>query len=325
MSVPSKNTVWGKVVYEGKIYEVLDGFHLSEEMWEKYNQYDGKTGCIKSTAPWATTKVSWSIEEDKLYLTGLCREGLLTKLFGSEKILADWIDEMKLLVNHRKVCKTYERRDSYLNEMDTLHLLFNQGNIVNKQNKTELYTSLELKNYIDNGEEDEVYWSPPYATLRMESMDLLDYLKNKKTRQAEDQIFPVMINFIDQMIQKGSENDISLSVEDVKNVLKLKQGTMAVFGSAKGKDIEKIVASLVYSMTDEVLKAKGCLIHLTMNKDYPMENIKSIVNGFESKLGFDKEDPLDAYFPDRNPFIFGTCLSDEMGDGEVLIRVLLSI
>jgi len=323
MSVPSKNTVWGEVVYEGKTYGVLDGFHLSEEMWEKYNQYDGYAGCIKSTAPWATTKVSWSIEEDKLYLTGLCSEGLLTKLFGSEKILADWIDEMKLLINHRKVCKTYDEIGSYLSEMDTLHLSLDQGDIVEKHSETELYISRELKNYIDCGKKDEVYWSPSYATLRMESMGLLDCLNDSTALQAKDQIFPVMTNFIDQMIQKGGEDDISLGIEDVKNVIK--QGDLAVFGSAKGNDIDTMVASLVYSMTDEVLKAKGCLIHLTMNKKYPISNIKSIVNGFESKLGFDKEDPLDAYIPNRNIFVFGTRLSDEIGDDEVLIRVLLSV
>ena len=80
-----------------------------------------------------------------------------------------------------------------------------------------------------------------------------------------------------------------------------------------------MVGSLVDSMTDEVLKAKGCLMHLTMNKGYSINNIKSIVNGFESKLGFAKEDSVDAYF------IFGTRFSDEMGNDEVLIRVLLGI
>ena len=60
-------------------------------------------------------------------------------------------------------------------------------------------------------------------------------------------------------------------------------------------------------------------MHLTMNKGYSINNIKSIVNGFESKLGFAKEDSVDAYF------IFGTRFSDEMGNDEVLIRVLLGI
>lgn len=315
MSVSEKSTIWGELLYQGKIYGVLDGFHLSEEMWEKYEQYSGNKGCVKSTAPWSTMKVNWSIEEDKLYLTGLCEEGLLTELFGSEKILADWVGKMKLLVKHRKVCKTYEKKNTYLNEMDTLHLSLNQGDIEDKHSETELYTSIEMKNYIDR--------NPAYATLRIASMDLLDYLENEDAKPVEDQILPVMLNLIDHMIQKGGKEDISLGIEDVKIVLK--EGELAVYASAKGTDIDGMVGSLADSMTDEVPKAKGCLIHLTMNKGYPINNIKSIVYGFENKLGFDKEDPLDAYIPNGNPFIFGSRLSDELGEDEVLIRVLLSI
>ena len=315
MSVPRKNSTWGDVLYKGEIYGVLDGFQLSEEMWKKYEQYSGNKRCIKSTAPWSTMKVSWSIEEDNLYLTELCGEGLLTELFGKEKILADWVDEMKLLVKHQKVCKTYEKKNSYLNEMDILYLSLNQGDIVDMHKETELYTSIEMKNYIDS--------NPAYATLRIDSMDLLEYLKNEDVKPVEDQILPVMSNIIDQMIQKGSEEDISLGIEDISIVLK--EGELAVFASAKGSNIDEMVGSLIDSMTDEVLKAKGCLIHLTMNKAYSISNIESIVNSFENKLGFDKEDQLDAYIPNRNPFIFGTRLSDEIEKNEVLIQVLLCI
>ena len=317
MSVPAKNTIWGEVLYEGKTYGVLDGFHLNEDIWEKYNQYNSDLEeCFKSTAPWTSAKPTWSIEEGKLYLTGLCREGLPTELFDGKRILADWISEMKLLVKYQKVCKTYERKNSYLNKMDILHLSLNQGNIVDMRSETEYYTSIELKNYINN-EEDEIAWSSPYTTLRIESMKLLDYLEDKTTKETEDEIFPLMLNAINTMIQKGSEEDISLRTEDVKAVLN--KGEVAVFASAKGSDIDKMVASLAYSMTDEVLRAKGCLIQLTMNEDYPISNVENIVNGFENRLGFSKEDSSDVYF------IFGTCLSDEMGEDEVHIRVLLSI
>ena len=148
-------------------------------------------------------------------------------------------------------------------------------------------------------------------------MKLLDYLEDKTTQQIEDQIFPIMSNLIEQMIQKGGKEDMSLSVEDVKAVLK--DGEIAIFASAKGSDIEEMVASLTYSMTDEVLEAKGCLIHLTMNKDYPISNVENIINGFENRLGFANEDSVDEHF------IFGTRLNDEIGKDEVLIRVLLGI
>ncbi len=317
MSVPAKNTIWGEILYDGKIYGVLDGFHLNEVIWEKYNQYNGDLEeCFKSTAPWTSAKPTWSIEEGKLYLTGLCREGLPTELFDGKRIFADWVSEMKLLVKHQKVCKTYERKNSYLNKMDILHLSLNQGNIVDIRSETEYYTSLEVKNYMDS-EEDEIAWSSPYTTLRIESIKLLDYLEDKTTQEAEDEIFPVMSNLINTIIQKGSKEDVPLSAEDVKAVLN--KGEVAVFASARGRDIDKMVASLTYSMTDEVLRAKGCLMHLTMNEDYPISNVENIVNGFENRLGFGKEDLSDAYF------IFGTQMSNEINEGEVLIRVLLGI
>jgi len=134
---------------------------------------------------------------------------------------------------------------------------------------------------------------------------------------------PLMSKFIAQMIQKGNKEDISLDIEDVKSVLK--KGEIAVLASAKGSDIDEMVGSLVDSVTDEALKAKGCIIHLTMSKDYPINSIKSIVNGFENKLGFDREDPLDPYIPNTNPFIFGTGLNDTMSGDEVLIRILLGV
>ncbi len=337
---------WGYILFEGKEYGVLSS-ELSDEIMEKLKKYQRKndshsndTACTTSksdihngnddleelidrfyedvyTPPWGSN-MEWCIENNQLFLTRLCTDEIHKEVFGSEKrVLADWVSEVKLLVKHRRVCKTYEKNGSYLNKMEILHLSLNQGNIVDKRNETELYTSIEMKNYIDNEEENEITWSPPYATLRIESMKFLDYLDDKTTQQAEDQVFPAMSNFIEQMIQKGGKEDISLSAEDVKSVLK--EGEVAVFASAKGSDIDEMVASLTYSMTDEVLEAKGCLMHLTMNKDYPMSNIENIVNGFENKLGFANEDSVDAYF------IFGTRLNDEMDESEVLIRVLLGV
>lgn len=221
---------------------------------------------------------------------------------------------MKLLVEHRRVCKTYEKGNSYLNEMQVLHLKLDRGVIMSRKNKTELYKSNELKTYIDR------YQS--YTTLRINATDLMWYLEDGKSPSG-DQFFSIVLDHIKQMTQKGSENDISLSVKDINAVLK--NGQLAVFGSARGSDIEEMVGSLVDSMTDEVLEAKGCLMHFTMHRDYPVANIEKIVSGFEKKLGYDKEDPLDAYISNRNIFVFGTKASDEMEKDEVLIRVLLGL
>ena len=312
MSVPSKNTTWGEVLYEGKTYGVLYGSRLSDEIVEKLNKDNDLL--TYTSAPWMR-KIDWCVEDGQLYLTKLYTDEIHKEIFGSdEKVLADWVDEMKLLIDHRRVCKTYEKGNSYLNEMKVLYLKLDRGVVTSRKNETELYTSNELKTYIDRHQ--------PYATLRINATDLMWYLEDGKSPSG-DQFFPIVLDHVKHMTQKGSENDISLSIEDVNAVLK--NGQLAVFGSARGSDIDEMVGSLVDSMTDEVLEAKGCLIHFIMHKDYPLVNIKKIVSNFEKKLGYDKEDPLDAYIPNRNIFVFGTQLSDEMDEGEVLIRVLIGI
>ncbi len=305
MSVPKKNTTWGELLYRGKKYGVLYGFHLSKEILEKYEQYMGDKKCLSSTATWVTIKVTWSIEGDKLYLTKLCTEGLLEKLFGTEKILAYWVNELELLVEHRKICKTYERKGSYLNELNTLHLTFKHGSVVDVYEKTELYRSIEMKNYID--------CNPAYATLHIDSSDLLIYLENEVNRPHEDKISPLLFTIVGQMLQRGSENDISLGITDIKNVLK--EGELAIFASAIGRDIVEMVESLVDSVTDKFFVAKGCLVYLEMHTNYPLSSVKKIVNTIEIKLDMDE----------TKPYYFGTLLSDDLDEDEVEIRMLVSI
>lgn len=304
MSVPDKHTTWGEILYRGESYGVLYGFHLNEEIWEKKEEYTGDKGCVKSTAPWATIKVSWSIEDDKLYLTKLCSDELLKEIVGSERILAVWVGELELLVEHRKICKTYERRGSYINEIKTLQLTFNQGKLMNVSVNTELYRSIEMRNYIGR--------NPAYATYRIDSRDLLSYVENEEWRPKEDQLFPVLSNMLEQMFQAGSKDDMSLGIKDLKNILK--DGDLAVFGSAKGSNIDEMVDSLAESMTDEFLKVKGCLTRLTMNRHYPIASTERLVNEIERKMSLH----------DR-PFYFGTLLSDELAEDEIVIRILVGI
>lgn len=314
MSVPKKDTIWGEVLYEGKKYGILYGFNLSEEIWEKYEHYTGDKGRMESTAPWATIKVFWSIEDNRLYLTRLCSDGLLTELMGSENVLADWVEELSLLEEHRKICKTYEQKNSYLNEMKTLHLTLEKGVIVSRERKTERYTSRDTREYIDR--------NPAYTTLRIDSVDLLAYLENVVDQPNEDQLFPVLSSLIDPMLQEGSENDISLGMTDLINVLK--EGNLTIFASAKGSDIDEMMGSLMDSMTDKILDAKGCLMHLTMHKSYPVESVENTVNKVEKQLDKYGKDPL-AIYTGGKPFYFGTRTNEEMAEDVVLIRILVSI
>jgi len=115
------------------------------------------------------------------------------------------------------------------------------------------------------------------------------------------------------MIQQGSKYDISLDIEDVKSVLK--EGDIAVFALAKGDDIEEMVGSLVSSITDEILKAKGCLVQLIMYKDYPLRDIEKIVNCFESVLKMDN----------NTLFILGIKTNNIPEENCVIIKIMISI
>jgi len=312
MSVPNKYTTWGDLLYEGKNYGVLYGFHIHQEIWSKMERYKGETGCLKSTAPWATIKVTWSIEEDKLYLTKLCSNGLLKELVGSEKILADWVDKLELLVKNRRVCKTYEKRNSYINEIKTLHLTFDKGNLVNMLENTELCKSIELRNYLDDEAKD--YCFSPLATLRMDSVTLIDYLKGN----IIDLIFPSVANFIDSITENKDVVVIALSIEDVKDVLK--NSEVAVMASVQGKEVEKMVSSVVYSLTEGVLQPKGCLVRLTMNNEqYPLNIVEDLITNLGSKLGFDEEEA------DEYPFIIGAKTDNTMKSDDIKIEVLVGI
>ncbi len=305
MSTPRKSTTWGKLNFDGKTYRVLGGFHLGKELWEKYKVYQGEDKCLITTAPWSSIHVEWIIENNQIYLVRFCGKKLLKKLTGSEKLLADWVDKMELSVKRKKVCTNYERRNSHIIEEEKIYVTFDHGKLIDMHKETQLYKDVELRNYIER--------KPAYATLRIDSRDLLSYLDESKDRPDEDMLFPLVVDRINKILQEGSEDDISLNYADLKNILE--SGEVTIFGSSKGRDIVEMVGSLVESITDEIFEAKGCLVHLAMHEKYPISSVRGIVNDIESKLGMDE----------TRPYYFGTLLSDGLAEDEVLIRILVSI
>ena len=304
MSTPRKSTTWGKLSFDGKTYRVLGGFHLGEELWEKYKVYQGEDKCLVTTAPWSAIRVEWIIENNQIYLVRFCGEKLLKKLTGSEKLLAVWVDKMELSAKRKKVCKNYERKNSYIIEEEKMYLTFDHGKLIDVHKETELYKDVELRNYIER--------RPAYATLRIDSHDLLSYLDESKDRPDEDMLFPLVIDCIDKILQEGSKDDISLDYADLKNILE--SGEVTIFGSSKGRDIEEMVGSLVDSITDEIFEAKGCLVHLAMHEKYPILLIEKIVNELDRKMDLNDK-----------PFYFGTLRADGFTDDEVLIQILVNM
>lgn len=306
MSVPKRETSWGEILYKGKKYGVLYGFNLEKEIEEKLGKYIGGKIWMGSTAPWQTVKVKWIIENDKLYLTELLTDGVMKKLLSADKILATWVEELELLVEHRRICKTYEKRGSYINEIKTLKLTFDQGSLVHVFENTELYRSIEMRNYIDK--------EPTYATYRIDSRNLLDYIDNEKSRPKEDQLLTPLLSMLDLMLHEGGENGIGLGIEDLQNILR--EGDVSVLASSKGSNIDEMLGSLVDSMTDNGLldATKGCLLHLTMHDNYSVSSVKKIVDYVERRLNLDED-----------PFYFGIQSNDELIKDEVLIQMLVSI
>ena len=190
MSIPSKNTTCGTLLYENIEFGVLH-VSISEELIALINQVNKEENFLSyNSAPWMRKK-KWCIEDGKLYLTELYSQEFHKAVFGStEKVFADWVNKMKLLIEHHIICKTYERRNSYLNSMTTATLLFQNGNFIGGKQDTELYTSHKLRQYIDRNE--------GYATLRIDSIDLFHYLDNN-SKPENDEMFPSVLQFISQM------------------------------------------------------------------------------------------------------------------------------
>jgi hypothetical protein len=316
MSKMHKNTVYGKLDYRHKIYGVLNA-PLSDEIVEKLEnleKYHCEKKWVDSAAPWKTTQLVWVMEGEKLYLEKLYTDGLLEELTGSKRVLATWVSELKLLVDEKTICKTYEQKNSYLKEQITLYLHFDKGVLLTEERQETLYT--------DIGINDEIVRSPSYTTFSISSNDLLIYLEDEGMQPGEDQLLPIFSTFIDQMLEKDDAG-ISLDISNLKEVLK--QGDVALFAFANGKEknIEKIVSSLISSVTNEnILNVKGCLLYLMVNKRYPRKSILNVIEDIDVALKFNYE-PLEA---DKNePFYVGTRFANGMDEDEISIMILVSI
>ena len=310
MSHADKNTVRGKIRYNGVNYKVSNA-PLSDEILHKLEEYTGSIQWADPVNPWKIMPLLWVIEDNKLYLEKLYVDGLMEEILGSNKSFASWVDELKLLVDDKTICKTYEQKDSYLKEQTLLQLNFDKGVFLTEEKQTELYRSIESKNNIEK--------DLAYTTFRINSNDLLVYLEDGMS-SVEDQLLAIFSDLIDDMLEENDDG-ISLDMSDLKEVLQ--KGDLALFASVKGKNITKMVSILVSSLTNEgLLDPKGCLLNLVVNKRYPRKSILSIIKDIDVGLKFNFE-PLQEDMKD--PFYVGTRFINAMDEDEVLIMILVSI
>jgi len=299
MGTVTKKSVWGELHYGGKTYGVLNGFEVSEQVWKKLTGEGEKSEMDSGTAPWQRMKFSWYIEDYKLYLTKEYSEAFLSNYFEGKSLFVDWIDELVLLDEHRKICRTHEKKGSYLDELKTLRVHFAKGEVTDVTKENEIYTSIEMRDYIDP--------PPSFATLRIESQDQLFYLDYPEKQPKEDRLLPLLLGYLDEMPLCAKQGDKVLDKEVVKSILK--KGDVVVYTSAKGSNAEEMVDALVESVTEGVLQAKRCLVQLTTNSEYSEEKVRQVFELMKKRLGFDRHDPLDAYIPERRPFVVSRCVS----------------
>ena len=298
MSVPKKHTTWGTLSYRGEKYGVLSGY-LNQEIRDKINRYIKNGGEWHYTsAPWMR-KIQWRIDDGKLYLTELFSREFHQTIFGSdEPILADWIDEMKVLTSHQRICRTYERSGAYLHEMRTLTFFFDKGVLYDTKKETELYTSIDLTNYIERTER--------CLTLRIDKVDLLDYLDRIRTdeypflpenstemhntvqreeiRTEEDLLFPVFKNFIDSISDDIVISERPVTFEDIDETLRFCD--VGIFAKVQSDNLHKLLQSLAASITDEgIIKAKGCVMRVVVANRHHRERVESALERFFQLIG----------------------------------------
>lgn len=310
MSLIKTKDINAELKYKKQNYKVCNAL-LSDEIIKKLENYEGDKKWVDPSAPWKVKPFVFVLEDDKLYLEKLYIDGLMEELTGSNRILATWINKLELLVENKTICKTYEQKDTYLKEQFRLHLSFNEGVFLAEEKQTELYRDIEQKNNINQ--------DIAYTVLRINSKDLLMYLEDDM-QAGEDQLLPMFSDFINVMLEEY-DDDISLDRSDLKDVLQ--KGDIALSSFVKGKDAEKIVASLVSTLTNEgLLNPKGCLLNLMVTPKYPRKSILAIIKEVDVGLKFNFE-PLEPGM--KAPFYVGTRYIDDLDEDEISIMILVTI
>lgn len=153
MSIPTKDTVFGKIQYKNKEYDLLNQ-PIGKIQSDILNQYKKENNCGISSAPWSVNKFEWIIKDDKLYLSSIkCRlcenqENLISDIFDTNELFASWVNkEIKLLVSKKEL--GLNKQQKMMIEREVIVLNFENGILKHFQKETEQYPSSSLKYYLD--------------------------------------------------------------------------------------------------------------------------------------------------------------------------------
>ena len=154
MSIPTKETTFGRIKYLGETYRLFQR-PLNDEQREQLQSYQKAHKCGYSSAPWQWNVYEWEIIDSKLYFTNLnfalCKDeeiSALKEIFGTEPVFCDWFSGVITAL----VRKTEEKpidEDEVECKREVLYFRFKNGVFLKTRAAVESYTKRVLKNYIE--------------------------------------------------------------------------------------------------------------------------------------------------------------------------------
>jgi hypothetical protein len=130
MSFPTKDAVFGKIVYKNREYYILNRPFTEEEL-KKINIYLKENNCGYSSANWKSYMFKWIIEDKKLYLVSIkletCqnKENLINKIFNTNKLFISFNGDTKVVESKRIIKRV--RNDIVMKERKIFTLNFQKG------------------------------------------------------------------------------------------------------------------------------------------------------------------------------------------------------
>jgi hypothetical protein len=153
MSFPTKDTIFGTIIYKNNKYDLLTN-PLSKNEYQKITKYKKENNCTIIMSPTGWNIFEWLIYDDKLYLTSVkfrqCKNKInaIDEIFHTKKLFASWIDDkIKLLISKKELGKDEQKK--MIIEREILIIDFQNGILADLTKEIEQYVSQDLKYYID--------------------------------------------------------------------------------------------------------------------------------------------------------------------------------
>lgn len=151
MSIPRKDTTWGDIELNGKVYKIFSR-PLNDEGAEKIAKYKQEFGGF-SSAPWIYDNYSWIIKDNKLYLNEITIgmgsiRNLMPNIFGVDELFSDWQEEIEVLISKEEF-DIEDKQKKKLVKMKTKILSFKDGELQSTTDATKEFVM--RKSLVDLG------------------------------------------------------------------------------------------------------------------------------------------------------------------------------